>query len=165
MNVKNFVCLVSLFSLVFSCKENSSKITVENSRRAEKKSIIEDTVEKPIYDLIRKAIAKGDTVAYSNVSSIYFHEENETEFLYVAMIMANKYDYSAAYYDVYTTFAYPYTGERLDAMDHDTKCLALYYLLRAKEKGVDQAINECETIFKGKKIPKSSFFLLEMAKD
>jgi hypothetical protein len=91
--------------------------------------------------------------------------ENTEKFFYTSLIMANKYHFVEAYYDMYSTLAHPYTGEELEDLDIDTKCLALYYLLKAYEKSDKQAIQTVEIIFKDKKIPSSSFYLLELTKN
>ena len=165
ISASNLTYIVFFILITSSCKENASKVIEGKKQHAEKNILINDTLEKPIYALIKKAITNGDTIAYSDASSFYFHEGSEAEFLHTALIMANKYDYSRAYYEVYTTLVYSHSNETVETLDPDTKCLALYYLLKAKEKGDARAIGECETIFKGKEIPKSNFYLLEMAKN
>ena len=89
------------------------------------------------------------------------------EILPVSFIMANKYGYRDAYFHVYLSLSgQNRTGSTgIESMDNSSKCLAMYYLLKATEKGYLDAYYETEEIFKGKRIPNSSFYLLKLAEE
>ena len=66
----------------------------------------------------------------------------DEEFLIYALIMANKYDYPQAYFDVYfyLTNVFPDISD----IDEATANMAISYLLKAKDKGHHQAIDIVE---------------------
>jgi hypothetical protein len=98
----------------------------------------------PKEELIPK-VKQGDTIAY-NLLSIYFAcSEYDEELLPYALLMANKYHYIRAYYDVYDCFCrfYPettYSLVLLDSLDKTTRDIALEYL----QKGADFGETNCE---------------------
>lgn len=79
------------------------------------------------------ALNKGDTIAYNTLSMEFFDSPNEGEFFYTALIMANKYNYSPAYYDAYMCLTNAYhkkSHDELDSLDPETRKLALELLFR-----------------------------------
>jgi hypothetical protein len=82
-----------------------------------------------LMDSLSKRVTEyGDTNAYFEIQSIYnIAEQKNTSALYYALIMANKYNYNQAYYDVY---------EILNSTnaDNKTKVIANEYLKKYKEK-------------------------------
>lgn len=165
MNVQIKILILLVISFTFSCKEDVKKESKIIDTNKSKRTLINDSSRRYSYILINKALTTGDTMSYSDACGDFFSNERESEFLFTALIMANKYKYKDAYYDIYTTLTYSYLNESLETLDEDTKCLALYYLLKAKEAGLPQAIDECKAVFGNKAIPKSSYYLLKMAKN
>lgn len=149
-----------LSSIIVSCGSNSNSDSKSESKEVSLKS---DTLEEyaPLTDrarvsrLMDSIYSFGDTNAYSSLSSDYFISSRLDEFLYYALIMANKYNYSKAYFDVYYTLSHPYSGEEFQELDDRTKRMALYYLLKAYELGDSQASHEAHEIYKDKLIPNS----------
>ncbi len=104
--------------------------------------------------LCDKILKDGDTISYNNLSYIFFLNNRSEELLYYSFFMANKYNYSDAYYDVYSIFT---DIEKPEALDLYSKKIATYYLLLAYEHGHIEA-NEILVSKYGKKenYPKSS---------
>ncbi len=97
---------------------------------------------RSITSIQNDVLSKGDTNAYLELRTAYLDYSPE-EFLFWALIMANKYEYPPAYLDVYYTLLDAYccdvsTGN-LDKMDRKTREIALNYLKAAAEKGNEQA--------------------------
>jgi hypothetical protein len=89
---------------------------------------------------IREEAANGNIDSYNELRIVYLDFPTE-DFLFPAMLMANKYDYPRAYLDVFNALLYGYVGdvEDFDKMDKKTQKLALEYLMTAKKKGVKEA--------------------------
>lgn len=92
--------------------------------------------EIPDSVLEKLVIEKGDTSAYYDLFVSYLDYSPE-KFLPYALIMANKYNYPQAYYDVYDRLWYLYGNP--DSLDVATKKFALEYLEKAAQKGHAQA--------------------------
>ena len=83
-------------------------------------------------------VNKGDTIAYKSLSKEYIDYPFPEEFLYYSFIMANKYDYLQAYFDVYICLTDIYNSN-IEKIDNATANLAIEYLLKAYQKGHLQA--------------------------
>lgn len=81
---------------------------------------------------------KGDTTAYYQLSLDYMDSPYDG-FLYTALIMANKYNYHIAYYDVYDILTQKYG---LQELDEKTKELAIDYLRKGAQKGNKNCIEQ-----------------------
>lgn len=97
----------------------------------------------PLRELKHQALEKGDTNAYETLSIAYL-DFPDGEFLPIAFKMANKFDYSQAYFDTYTALldlnGIYSPDEPLDKIDPKTKDLAIEYLIIAAVKGHEQSI-------------------------
>lgn len=115
-----------------------------------------DFNDKKLYENLKKAIDKGDTHAYDVASKKYMINGRQKEFLYYAILMAEKNNYIQAYTDISTILGiYNYENPS------DTNFISrykLYNLLKAYEMGDDGAKQSVDQLYtdKGKKIPKSS---------
>jgi len=102
-------------------------------------------------------LSKGDTSAYCTLYRSYIAKPY-LGFLYLALIMANKYDYKVAYKDVYfclTDIMHKRESNELDDLDIKTRSMALNYLIEGAEKGNKECIR-LYTYFlsEGKYLPK-----------
>ncbi len=94
----------------------------------------------PSNDIIKYkklALEKGDIKAYNSLSLDYMDSPYE-EFLYTALLMANKHNYHLAYEDVYyvlTDFYHKKDNLELEELDLVTRGMALEYLKKGAEKG------------------------------
>ncbi|MFW0735992.1 hypothetical protein [Flavobacterium sp. T12S277] len=78
--------------------------------------------------LSKRVIEHGDAKAYFEIHSIYYiAEQKETSALYYALIMANKYHYNQAYYDVHNILNSP-------KADQKTREMANEYLKKYKKE-------------------------------
>jgi len=93
---------------------------------------------KSITELKEAVIIKGDTNAYYELSVAYLDYTFQEEFLIYAVIMANKYDYPQAYFDVFTCLTDVYLSD-ISKIDDETANLAIEYLLKAYNKNHHQA--------------------------
>ena len=92
-------------------------------------------------------------MAYLHASADCWKKYKMDEILLVSFIMANKYNYKEAYYDIYRSLARCSDEVPIDSLDKTTKNLALFYLLKANERGSSNAYYAVQEIFKDKKIP------------
>ncbi len=83
--------------------------------------------------------------------------------------MANRHNNAEAYYELYLIIVSNSPGGRENAMknlDRKTKNFALYFLLKSYELGYKSAKYPIDEIFgENSIIPKSSYYLKELAKD
>jgi hypothetical protein len=110
-----------IFAVLLSCVEHPTN-SIEDNRYKE---------------LLIWAIEEGDSSAYSEVSGDFFLAHRSKDFLYYALIMANKYDNAQAHYDVYNIL----TNNGIATLDTTTSNLALYHLKKYKELNKNIAMN------------------------
>ena len=88
---------------------------------------------------LKKAVLhEGDIIAYKTLSHASLNYEISEEFLLYAIIMANKYDYPQAYFDVFTELTKVFWDD-LTKMDEKSAEIAIEYLIPAAVKGHHQA--------------------------
>ncbi len=88
--------------------------------------------------LKKSVLQEGDTIAYRSLSIAFLDNDVTEEFLLYAMIMANKYDYPQAYFDVFNRLTKVFWFD-LTKIDEKSAELAIEYLIYAAEKGHSQA--------------------------
>ncbi|MBI5858341.1 MAG: hypothetical protein HZB42_11925 [Sphingobacteriales bacterium] len=169
--MKKILIALLLGGLILSCNQQKKSNVSEHksdSIRLKQDTFhlsndLEDQIGKQgIASLIDSAIERGDSMAYNKVSNYYLINQLDEEFLFPAMIMANRYKDRSAYFDVYDILTSMRYDNHLEKMDEQTKAIALYYLLRSYELGYENAKYEVEELFTDKKlpIPKSSDFIV-----
>lgn len=89
MNYIILSCLIILYSCNNTSEIESDNFGIEYISQIDKQG------------LINKAIEEGDAKAYNEVASYHILNELGEDFLYVALIMANKYDNFEACYHVF----------------------------------------------------------------
>lgn len=118
-----------IYSLIFiviissSCKQ----------KRESPVQIITMNQTRPIEELKELVLLKGDTVAYDELAIAFIDEKYDEEFLIYSMIMANKYNYPRAYYNVYYCLTSVFEHHSYAEIDKTTKELAIGYLKRGVE--------------------------------
>jgi hypothetical protein len=126
-----YLILILCFTLLVNCnapKEKTNNNIIERSMNQTHKSETE----------LKEAILyKGDTIAYYELNIAYLDHSFQEEFLIYAIIMANKYDYTQAYYDVFYNIRLPFKD--INDIDKSSAKIAIEYLLKAAEKGHVQA--------------------------
>lgn len=96
--------------------------------------------------LIDNSILKGDTLSYNAVSAYYFIRNMYSEFLNYSLLMANKFKYSKACYDVYGILTKSRWGIEVANLDSTTQKIALSYLFKAHKLGSSEAKWEIEDL-------------------
>lgn len=93
--------------------------------------------DKPLKELKEKVIKTGDVQSYEELSTAYM-DYSIGEFLPYALLMANKYNYPRAYYDVYESLVLMQSVGQgtIDSLDPKTLTMALEYLKLSSEKGL-----------------------------
>jgi len=99
---------------------------------------------------LRLSVKKGDVEAYKKLGLYFFKSPDPNcyiQFLPYALLMANKYDYTMAYYDVFDCLTSLYwssfnTSISLDSLDEQTREMALEYLKKAADKGEPNALRD-----------------------
>ncbi len=161
--MKKIAIPILTIGFLYSCQ-------VEPSQKEEEKKITIIEQSTPIKNvklmdsLMSMAVLKGDAIAYNKVASYYWLEDRGEEFLYVALMVANKYNNAEAHFHVYEILNGWRTGEKIENLDGKTRSLALYYLLKSYEMDFSSAKYKVEEIFEGKEIPKSSYYKQENLK-
>lgn len=167
VNACKVMILLIFIVLCFSCKQNT-KLENENQYKS-KGDNYRILSEEELIRLERLAIDSNNIEAYSELQ----RQRLTTRYNYqmqlnVAIQMANRNDCAIAYYNVFDILSRSILDEKrcLNQLDTKTRCLAIYYLLKAYEKGDSISTKkEVQKIFKDKAIPKASYYLYEMAKD
>jgi cellulose synthase/poly-beta-1,6-N-acetylglucosamine synthase-like glycosyltransferase len=121
---------------------------------------------RPIKELKKLVLSKGDTIAYKELSIAYlnvpFYEE---EYLLYSIIMADKYKFPKAYFNVYWCLTsifefHIYTGK----IDEKTKDLALKYLKEGVELNDGESTHVLSELYlEGKYVPKDSILGKKLA--
>lgn len=136
LSIYTLLCIcISVFN---SCKYNTN----DNKEKTQEIDYVKTTnsPSRPISDLEYLIKYKGDTIAYHELY-IAHHDIGFKYFLPFALIMANKYDCSVAYFDVFICLWQIYGGWdeegdiSLDKLDKTTRDMAIDYLKKGVEKG------------------------------
>ena len=98
----------------------------------------------PTPDIRVKIYEHGDVKSYKFlVDSCRSDKQNFSHYLFYSFIMANKYNYVPANYDVYKALVSAYSPRNgIGRIDEKTKSIALFYLMRGAYKGHRPAIDE-----------------------
>jgi TPR repeat protein len=129
--MKNLICLFTVLFVLLSCNKIKEKET---------QAIHGNQASRPLELLIFDVVHKGDSLAYYELSNVYFDYRYET-FLPYALIMANKYNYPQAYFDVYDCLLLACEKDSFNIclLDTVTQKMAIEYLRQASLKGHSQA--------------------------
>jgi hypothetical protein len=156
--------LVSLFFILLSCNRNK-----ETVKESEELCMTIHPRSASVEKMISQIVYYGDTNAYLSLFFYYEDEYHVDECLFCSLIMANKYDYTPAYYDIFCILTMPpgkyiYFREFIpkgfsskycfDSLDDRTKQMALSYFREAVYKGYYYASEELLNKYdKGKYLP------------
>lgn len=140
MKVLSIIFIFPIFFLT-SCSETETHDEARSMNQPDRPmSVLKDLV-----------INKGDVDAYEELETAYL-DYNHGDFYKYAKIMADKYDYSRAYYDVYIQILKPTQNPHqtisLDSCTSEEKQEAIYYLKKSFEKGFQPAGEELEQLKK-----------------
>jgi hypothetical protein len=149
---------VLLILIFLSCNNKKEKQQDKKEKQKNKKEKQQFELELPSYikllnnktertRLWEAAIDSGNFVAYNKIAFAYLMTYRFVDLYYYSLIMANKYQCPEAYLNMYLILTHTVSTSDLTLFsnDNNTKNLALYYLLKAKELGLTSAefgINE-----------------------
>jgi len=140
-------------SSLIECKESKGEISYDRN-----------SSETKIDSLISLALLNGDKQAYSDAFGYYFRGQKIENFLLSSIVMANHYNDSNACFNVYLILSDTEQTGVKNNRDSLTHSLSFYYLLKAYELKDENAKNEVDEVFKGRKIPASASYLVKMTK-
>ncbi|RKS97853.1 hypothetical protein [Chryseobacterium defluvii] len=151
--MKNILCLLTLF-LLFNCNKYEEK----NDRIKKVDTLAIDTNTLDINDQksndeLNKMILSNDTIIYKKYRRKYMTSGHSKEFIYYAILMAEKNNYAEAYRDIADILDFALD----DPLAYNSQ-YASYCLLKAYEMKSQRAISSVNYVYteKGKKIPSSS---------
>lgn len=152
------IFILFLILTIISCKKSEQKKTTFNNT-VDYDKIVDDKVN--LNNLLHKAINLNDTIAFKRASKIFETSGRDKEFIYYSITMAEKNNYSDAYFETY--FLLNAIDEIEGYNKNKTNYLALFYLFKAFEKGNGHAKYVINELYKDPKlIPNSKFFLTKM---
>ena len=126
--IKYLIIDLSALILLCGCSMRSDEMGVSMNNRG-----------KDLNMLKQQIIEAGDTSAYEDLAiELMDFKHGPEELLAYSFIMANKYDYKQAYFDIFHSLTELYWFD-LNQMDSASAKLAIEYLLLAAEKGHEQA--------------------------
>lgn len=153
------IILFSLILFLFNCTKNDKQVNKTINKDTIKKSEIPkfDFHDKELQENLDKAILKGDTLAYIRSYKAYTTNGKSKEFLYYAIIMAEKNNYKRAYYDISRLLALR-TDDPLVTKYKYSSSFGFYSFLKSYELGDDFAKDDVKDFYvnENKSIPKSS---------
>jgi hypothetical protein len=128
MKKKFLPCIIFLSIILISCSCKNDEEEVCLSYHSHPDSYIKDA---------ECILTRGDTALYDSFFDTYADDGAVDMMLPFAMIMANKFDYNKAYYDVYYILTNLYFNFELYNFDIDstTQAMAKEYYTKAIEKG------------------------------
>ncbi|WP_336719078.1 hypothetical protein [Chryseobacterium mucoviscidosis] len=150
--------------LIVCCNKNTSKKSTELKDVLHEKSTdayIEykddkfDFNNKTLKENLHKAIYNGDTLAYNKASKEYGIHGRYKEFLYYAILMAEKNNYRNAYWDISTILSFEDSDPLFKTFESK---YGKYSMLKAYEMGQSGAKSSMGSTYieKGKLVPKAS---------
>lgn len=122
---------IVLFTFISCDMKKSESNSNEIVRSMNQPTVSESELKKAV-------LYKGSTSAYDELSISYLDHSIQEEFLFYAMIMANKYNYPQAYFDVYFYLTLTFSTD-ISNIDDKSANLAVEYLLKAYEREHHQA--------------------------
>jgi hypothetical protein len=149
---------VAIGTLTFSCNSNTEKI---NSTATTTDTQILDKQLRN--ELLEKAINLGDTLSYDKAASMSFQNNDYSGFYFYSMMMANKYNYSRAYYDLYLIMGrkgLKINNVEMYSDDANSRKMANYFLIKSYELGLKEAFTDLKKTF-DKNIPRSEDYLCD----
>ncbi|MBP1619062.1 MAG: hypothetical protein H6Q14_2889 [Bacteroidetes bacterium] len=149
-----FLCLSFLLGIVFEIghkqlkKANTITEVDPRDEQCELEMFYEFCEPNPLCNPYKDVVINGSKVCYDSLHS-YYSKIGFYKILPLALIMANKFDYTQAYFDVYfSLYKLNSLGENkstrvndwsLDKLDKKTQGMAIEYLKIAADKGYEQA--------------------------
>ncbi|WP_370899697.1 hypothetical protein [Chryseobacterium gossypii] len=153
--IKLFLALLLLFNCAKKEKQINKIVNNDSINRFEIPKF--DFHDKELQTNLNKAILNGDTLGYIRSYKTYTINGRDKEFLYYAIIMAEKHNYRRAYYDISRILSLRPTDSIYKKNNYSSK-FGDYSLLKSYELGDDFAKDDVKDFYinEHKPIPKSS---------
>lgn len=136
--MKKIITNVSLFLVGVLLGFGTFFFFVENKKE---KDVRHKEIEYVSVDVVKKnVLLNGSINDYCNLKKIFDKTVNPEEILYYSLIMANKFNYVPANYDVYKVLTDFFARNNLGELDDETKRLAVSYLEYGANMGDSAAI-------------------------
>ncbi|MPT31209.1 MAG: hypothetical protein E2600_06000 [Chryseobacterium sp.] len=147
--MRNSILILTLLCLLNCKKDNSVLQKKELSGKNTGNSFNINQKSKQV----EQSILNNDTISYNRAFKEYVTNGHHKEFLYYAILMAEKNNYKGAYQDISSILEFTVD----DPLNYQSK-FSLFSLLKAYEMGNKVAAGSVKYIYtdKGKEIPKSS---------
>jgi len=143
--MKPIYILILIVVCSISCQQKEKHIEVYSMNNT-----------RPIKELKELVLLKGDTAAYDELAIAYLKDKYNEEYLLYSFVMANKYNYPRAYYQVYECLTAVFELRKIK-IDEKTKALAIKYLKEGVDLNERQSIKELgELYLEGKYVPKDT---------
>lgn len=175
--MKSKVIILSILFFVLSCKQNSKNKVIEIDKTKAQSSIVialenvdsidfEDQIpckKSSCRDTFLKfmlfAIETGDTKSYDKAMFYLGYSGNSAyrEAIHFSYVMANKYNYGFAHYEIYSLYMNIFIKYKID---YRKERICLYHLIKSYELGYTGSIPSLKIVFGDlTKIPKSEIYL------
>lgn len=105
------------------------------------------------YNLLERAKKLGDTAAYNEARRYAFQKNITNEFFHVSFVVACRYNYGEAYYDLYSKIK---SISRVDSSDATLDDFAQYWLVKALEAGTTRSSKKARDFYS------SDYYLLKI---
>ncbi|MFP3594699.1 hypothetical protein [Chryseobacterium sp. SIMBA_038] len=155
--MKKIILFLTIF-LLFNCTKNNKRVNDSAKDIHEKSENPKfDFHDKELQTNLNKAILNGDTLAYIRSYKAYTTNGKSKEFLYYAIIMAEKNNYGRAYYDISRILALRTDDPLVTKYNYSSK-FGNYSFLKSYELGDDFAKDDVKDFYinENKSIPTSS---------
>lgn len=145
-------------AILFSCTRKDENRNENITSIIKKDTIIKDSNpymvnyenKERMKKILDSAIINADTLSYQQAFKDFIVSEHSQEFLYYSIKMAKRNNYSRAYYDTYTILNI--LDKRNGYLSQSDKNEALFYLLKAYEKGDTNAKHKLNELYTKKNI-------------
>jgi len=146
--------IIVILPFLYSCiqkREHPIEVTSINDTRS--------------IDKLKELALKGDTIAYDELEVALMNDKYKEEYLIYSMVMANKYRYPRAYFQVY--YCLTSTFEHHSGLiDEKTKILAIDYLKKGVELKECQSVKELGDLYlEGKYVPRDTILGKELEEE
>lgn len=140
MNKKITLIFIVFSSIVvlFSCKKKKEENSFEHNQEVQFTTGSSENYFVLTRELKNEIITKGSEKAYHDLFEEYMAHDQMQDMLPYSLLMANKYNYTSAYLDVFYCLTH-FSGKNTDSLDIKTRNLALSYLMQSYVLGDENA--------------------------
>jgi TPR repeat protein len=161
--MKKTLLMLFPIAILFSCtrkdENKTSIIKTDTIIKDPNPYIVNYENKERMKKMLDSAIINADTLSYQQAFKDFIVSEHSQEFLYYSIKMAKRNNYPRAYFDTYTILNI--LDKRNGYLSQSDKNEALFYLLKAYEKGDINAKYKLDNLYTKKniKIPSSTSLL------